>query len=246
MSDAAPSEHTRIKLRTPQLHWRGLVGCRTLDDAVALVAEEYDFAVHPYFLWMRDEATTVAAFRLSQVPFRYAVEGFSQSLAAVLARIPRLEARLALADNVAEEHGRGNELASHKRTFFQYLRALDATQEELGGDCPVAVRAFSHALLDFCLTQPYQSGAALLGIIEHLYVAISGDIADTIATRGWARAGSQSHYAVHHELDVEHAEDLLALARPAWSDESARAGVALGMLLGAYWFWHLYRELLPA
>lgn len=202
--------------------------------------------MHPYFLWMRDEATTATAFRHSQLPFRYAVEAFSQSLAAVLARIPRLEARLALADNVAEENGRGNELASHKRTFIQYLRALGATQDELGGDCPVAVSAFNHALLDFCLAQPYQPGAALLGIIEYLYVSISGDIAETIVARDWTTSGSQSHYAVHHELDVGHAADLLALARPVWGDESARKGVAQGLLLGAYWFWQLYRELLPA
>lgn len=232
--------------RTPRLYWRALVECDSLDDAVRLIAAEYDFGLHPYFQWMRDEETEVADFRASQVPFRFAVEAFSQSLAAVLARIPRLESRLALADNVADEHGRGNQLASHKRTFVQYLRALGATQEQLHADCPVFVSAFNHALLNFCLAQPHPPGAALLGIIEYLYITISADIGDTVHARGWAAPGSQRHYDVHKELDVGHAEDLLALARPSWRDPDARAQVAHALLLGAHWFWQLYKDMVPA
>jgi pyrroloquinoline-quinone synthase len=231
--------------RIPRLYWRSLVECASLDEAVRLVSAEYDFLQHPYFLWMAEPATDGVAFRQSQVVFRFAVEAFSQSLAAVLARIPRLEERLALADNVAEEHGRGNQLASHKRTFVQYLRALGAGPEELHADCPVAVSGFNHALLNFCLAQPHRPGAALLGIIEHLYVSISTAIGNTVETRGWAAPGSQRHYVVHQTLDVGHAEDLLALARPAWAEPEARAQVAHAMLLGAHWFWQLYRDLLP-
>ena len=241
------ARHSRPALepRTPRLFWRTLHACETLDDAVRLIAAEYDFAFHPYFQWMKREQTELAEFRASQVPFRFAVEAFSQSLAAVLARIPRLESRLALADNVADEHGRGNQLASHKRTFVQYLRALGATQEELHTDCPVYVSAFNHALLNFCLAQPHPPGAALLGIIEYLYIAISADIGDTVHARGWTAPGSQRHYDVHKELDVGHAEDLLALARPSWRDPDARAQVAHALLLGAHWFWQIYLDMVP-
>src|SRR5437868_8827582 len=174
------------ELVAPSLYWRELDACDSFDAAVRLIATSYDFSRHPYFVWMAAERTGVVEFRKSQVPFRFAVESFSQSLAAVLARVPRLEARLGLADNVAEEHGRGNQLASHERTFTQYLKALGTTPNELAADCPVTVHAFNHSLLDFCLAQPYPSGAALLGIIEHLYVWISGAIAETVQARGWA------------------------------------------------------------
>ncbi|MEO6774426.1 MAG: iron-containing redox enzyme family protein [Kofleriaceae bacterium] len=246
MDGSARPAPTSSQPRTPRLDWRALFECDALDDAVRLIAAEYDFALHPYFQWMKLEPTAQAEFCRSQVPFCYAVEAFSQSLAAVLARIPRLEARLALADNVAEEHGRGNQLASHKRTFVQFLRALGATQDELHADCPVYVTAFNHALLDFCLAQPHPPGAALLGIIEYLYIAISTDIGATVDARGWAAPGSQRHYDVHKDLDVTHAEDLLMLARPSWRDPDARAQVAHALLLGAHWFWQLYRDMLPA
>jgi len=235
----------RGTILVPQLYWRRLNEQPTLDEAVRIVAAEYDFTRHPYFVWMRAATTTAAEFKKSQVPFRFAVEAFSQSLAAVLARVPRVEARLALAENVAEEHGRGNQLASHKRTFVQYLRALGATPDELHADCPVAVSAFNHALLSFCLAQPHPPGAALLGVIEYVYVGISGSIARTLLERAWVQPGSQRHYEVHEQLDARHADDLLELARPAWREPDARAQVAHALLLGAHWFWQLYRDLLP-
>src|SRR5262245_54910250 len=88
-----------------------------LDDALAMVEAHYDFSRHPYFLWLagvgRDE------FRRTQVPFRFVVEEFSRSLAAVLAHLTDPDHRRAVAENVAEEHGHGNELTSHKATFLQ-------------------------------------------------------------------------------------------------------------------------------
>jgi pyrroloquinoline-quinone synthase len=246
MGVSAHPSGTGSSIVVPRLCWREVHERDTFDDAVALIAADYDFTRHPYFVWMLSEGTSVGEFRRSQVPFRFAVESFSQSLAAVLARIPRLEARLGVADNVAEEHGRGNQLASHKRTFVQYLRALGTTTPELEVDCPVAVSAFNHALLNFCLAQPHPAGAALLGIIEHLYVGISGSLAEMLRARAWAAPGSQRHYDAHKTLDVDHAEELFALARPTWHEPTARAQAAHALLLGAHWFWQLYRDLLPA
>ena len=245
MGVSAKRKRSGAELATPSLYWRELDACDSFDAAVRLIAASYDFSRHPYFVWMAAERTGVVEFRRSQVPFRFAVESFSQSLAAVLARIPRLEARLGVADNVAEEHGRGNQLASHKRTFAQYLRALGTTPAELAVDAPVAVSAFNQSLLNFSLAQPHTSGAALLGIIEHLYVGISGAIADAVTARGWAAPGTQRHYQEHQVLDVDHAAELFALARPSWREPTARAQTAHALLLGAHWFWQLYRDLLP-
>ena len=239
------ADATRPAQAAPSVAWRELDARDSLDGAVRTLTGAYDFSRHPYFVWMASERTGLVEFRRSQLPFRFAVESFSQSLAAVLARIPSLEARLGVFDNVAEEHGRGNQLASHKRTFAQYLKALGATPSELAGDCPVAVTAFNQSLLGFCLTQPSPAGAALLGIIEQLYVGISRAIAETVQTRGWAAPGTQRHYQVHELLDADHAEELFAVARPSWREPTARALTAQALGLGAHWFWQLYRDLRP-
>jgi pyrroloquinoline-quinone synthase len=179
------------------------------------------------------------------VRFRFAVEGWSQALSAVLARVPWLEKRRALAANIADEHGEALE-RSHKASFERYLRALGATAAELRAPCPIAVRAFHHATRNFCLVMPFEAGAAALGIIEQLYIGISRTIGRLLAERRWAAPDSQDHYALHEELDVEHARELLDLAAPGWADPRSRREIALGLLLGAHHFWQLYLDLLPA
>jgi pyrroloquinoline-quinone synthase len=223
-----------------------LVNLPTLEAAVNRVAAVYDFRHHPYLIWMQADTTSRQEFRRSQLPFRFAVESFSQALAAILARIPLLEARLPLFENIAEEHGGGSILRSHKYTFRQYLQALGATTTEFDTPCTTPVLAFNQSILGYCLTQPPEAGAAMLGTIEHLYIDISRAIAYTIHHRGWAAAGSQSHYATHEKLDAEHARDLLILAANAWDESRSRAQVAQGLVLGAHYFWSLYDDLLPS
>ncbi|MFB2919710.1 iron-containing redox enzyme family protein [Aerosakkonema funiforme] len=230
----------------PSLIWEDLIAIPTLEAAALQVATVYDFHRHPYIIWMQSNSTSRDAFRRSQLPFRFAVESFSQALAAVLARTPLLEARLPLAENVAEEHGHGECLRSHKYTFRQYLCALGATATELEIPCSTNVLAFNQSILTYCLTQPGEAGAAMLGIIEYLYVGISGSIAHTVCDRAWTTPGSQSHYAVHEKLDTEHARDLLILAEPAWHESRSRVLVAQGLVLGAHYFWSLYRDLQPS
>jgi pyrroloquinoline-quinone synthase len=227
----------------PALAWEDLAAMPTLDAAVLQVAAIYDFRCHPYLICMQSHSTSREAFRQSQLPFRFAVESFSQALAAVLARIPLLEARLPLADNVAEEHGRGDRWRSHKYTFRQYLQALGATSAELENPCTIPVLAFNQSILTYCLSQSGEAGAALLGMIEYLYVGISASIARTLNDRSWVADGSQSHYAVHEKLDIEHARDLLMLAAPAWHEPRSRTQVVQGLVLGAHYFWSLYRDL---
>jgi pyrroloquinoline-quinone synthase len=228
----------------PALDVEELRAASTLEAAVALIDARYDFARHPYFLWLAGPATTRDEFRKSQVPFRFAVEAWAQSLAAVLAHLTAPEARRAVADNLEEEHGRGNELASHKATFLQYLRALGAEPAELERPCTAGASAFNQSMLAFCLGHAAEAGAAATGIIEHLYIGISGTLARTVHERAWCAPGSQRHYEVHEQLDQTHARDLLEIARTAWPEPATRAPVALGLLLGAHWFWLLYRDLL--
>ncbi|PZO42113.1 MAG: hypothetical protein DCF19_07645 [Pseudanabaena frigida] len=237
-----PMANPRI-LQYPELIVEDLRQLPSLQAAVLQISEVYDFNSHPYILWMKDPLTDRDSFRRSQLPFRFAVEAFSQPLAAVLARTAPLEARLPLLANITEEHGHGDRWRSHKYTFQQYLHALGATELELESPCTVPVLAFNQSILSYCLMQSGESGAAMLGMIEHLYVSISAAIARTINQRGWTKKGSQSHYAVHEKLDTEHARDLLLLAEASWMNPHSRSQVLRGLALGAHYFWSLYRDL---
>lgn len=209
------------------------------------VAAIYDFSRHPYFVWMQLESTSRGDFRRSQLAFRFAVECFSQPLAAVLARFTTLEDRFGIVANLSEEHGHGLITRSHKHTFREYLLALGVSDDELNTPCSTAVCAFNYSILGFCLGQPGEVGAAMLGIIEYLYVNISAAIAQTITQRDWAIPGSQSHYTTHEKLDTLHAEDLFSLARSSWEEPRSRQEISQALVLGAYYFWSLYNGLLP-
>lgn len=240
-----PTSHTAMTIPSSSLSFQQVASLPNLDQAIAAVAAAYDFSQHPYFVWMQDNQTSRTDFCKSQLPFRFAVESFSQSLAAVLARLPILESRLALADNIAEEHGKGDLQRAHKSTFHQYLKAIGATPDDLRSPCTVSVLAFNQSILNYCLTQPAESSAALLGIIEYLYIDISALIAQTIEQRQWVGAGGQSHYKTHEVLDVAHARDLFVLAHPSWECELLRRQIAQGIILGAHYFWSMYSGLLP-
>jgi pyrroloquinoline-quinone synthase len=237
---------THKTLTNPQLVWEDVAHIPTFSGAINRVAEVFDFCRHPYILWMQASSTNRESFRRSQLPFRYAVECFSQPLSAVLARIVFLEQRLPIFQNVAEEHGNGITSRSHKFTFIEYLQALGANYDELDAPCSIPVLAFNQSILNYCLSQPPEVGAAMLGIIEHLYVEISGTIAKTIERRHWVLPGSQSHYASHEKLDTEHARDLLVLAAPVWDELRSRRQVSQALVLGAHYFWSLYNGLLPS
>src|SRR5689334_19414714 len=115
------------------------------DQAVVAVMKACDFAHHPYFVWLESNRVTREQFLASQLPFRFAVEAFSQPLAAVLARTPSLEQRLGLADNVADEHGRGDPARAHKHTFAGFLKSLGAAEADFAAACPATVIAFNRA-----------------------------------------------------------------------------------------------------
>ncbi|BBM85134.1 iron-containing redox enzyme family protein [Candidatus Uabimicrobium amorphum] len=212
-----------------------------LDKMYVYIAQQYNFRQHPYFVWMNNEATR-KSFLKSQLSFRYAVESFSCALAACLSKINCLEKRIHLAENVQEEHGSGDLRKAHKHTFIEFLQALGAKEQEVQRPCSVGVHAFNESIRNFCLANPGEHGAALLGMIEYLYIDISAQIAKKICEDKWVEPGSQSHYATHEVLDVEHARELFDICRDTW--DKSRGEIATAAALGGHYFWNVYLAML--
>jgi pyrroloquinoline-quinone synthase len=212
-----------------------------LEDAYKFVAREFDFAKHPYFWWMKQN--NKQSFGQSQIPFRYAVEGFSCALAATVAKIPELERRVKLAENVAEEHGLLGDKIPHKQTITEFLNVMGIENHELDIPCPAGVHSFNQSLRNYCLSNSPEAGAALLGIIEYVFITISNVVAKHIERNNWVKAGSQRHYEVHEILDIEHSQVLFDICSPYWDLDVKRLEISQGLLLGAYYFWDLYNEL---
>jgi len=243
----AEGSRSTMKFRNPVVSPASLVHHATIYDAGAAVAQSHDLEAHPYFHWMLKPETTRQAFMLSQLPFRYNIDAFAQCLAAVLARIPDIKRRLATVfDNVKEEHGHGNYHRTHPATFETFLRSIGASEEDLAVPSPTPAVMMMEFCLSYCLANPPEHGAALLGMVELTYVKVSTMIANTIAARQWGDIDAQNHYRVHEELDVSHSHDLLLVAADTWEKSPhQREALAHSLLVGANFVWTVYHDMHP-
>jgi pyrroloquinoline-quinone synthase len=242
ISKKANQSLSRLQMHYPSiLSIEDIILYSDLKEAYTHVAKVFNFARHPYFDWMKN--IDKQSFARSQIPFRYAVEGFSCALAATLAKIPQLERRVRLADNVAEEHGLIGDKVPHKYTIAEFLHALGIEKSELDVPCPAGVHAFNQSIRNFCLSNSPEAGAALLGIIEYVFISISNVVGTHIVSAGWTTKGSQRHYETHEELDIEHSQVLFDICEGRWQYLWKREEICLGLILGAHYFWELYNAL---
>ncbi len=184
----------------------------------------------------------------SQTQFLFAVVFFSRPMAVLAGRLPRPEMRLALLDNVLDEHGHGNPSLTHERTFLELLGRFGMTPAQIEGRALwPEVRAFNTALTGLCTMDDTYTALAALGIIEDSFATLSARIGQALVARGWLPAERVVHYALHEELDVLHAEGFYRTLRvPFAAHPRHRYQIAQGLELGAYLFRALYDGLYDA
>lgn len=206
-----------------------------------------DLAEHPYFRGLAHDFTR-EDFVETQIQFLFAVVFFSRPMAALAGRLPRPEHRLALLENVADEHGHGNLSFSHERTFLELLSRLGVGLDDIERRALwPEVRAFNTTLAGVAMLDDTLTGLAVLGIIEDLFARISTSIGKGIVARGWLSADAIVHYTTHEQLDEAHAEGFYAQLRGPFSRHPRHAyQVEQGLDLGAYVFLRLYEDLWAA
>lgn len=185
-------------------------------------------------------------FLKTQIQFRFAVENFGAVIAGVLSKIPRTKERMQVAENVAEEHGYNDLTNTHYTTFMQFLKSMNKNNLNLNPKPNTSVLSFNQAVGNFVATHSFYEGAALVGMIELMYVDMSSFIADTVHSRNWDSLCEQKHYDVHAVLDIEHAQELFEVSELLWNngDNIIKGQIEDAMKLGAHYFYRLYDDLL--
>ena len=181
----------------------------------------------------------------TQIQFFHAVIFFSRPMAALVGRIPRPQMRVALLENIGDEHGSGRLTVCHENTFVELLSRLGVDRPEIDRRAMwPEVRAFNAALLGTCSTDDVYTGLAALGIIEDMFAGISTEIGQSIVSRAWLKRRDVVHYTTHESLDVQHAEGFYAsLYEPYERHPRWRYQIDQGLELGAYTFLRLYDDL---
>jgi pyrroloquinoline quinone (PQQ) biosynthesis protein C len=216
-----------------------------LDAAVARVKRQHPIDENPYFRSLRDGSFERDDFVETQVQFLFAVVFFSRPMAALAGRLARPERRVALLENISDEHGHGNLRVSHERTFLALLGRLGVTPEEVERRALwPEVRAFNTVLAGVATLDDTPTALAAMGVIEDLFARISARIGRAIVDRGWLPEDQIVHYATHERLDEQHAEGFYAQLRAPFARHPRHAyQVTQGLELGAHIFLRLYEDL---
>jgi pyrroloquinoline quinone (PQQ) biosynthesis protein C len=214
-------------------------------SAIAALKERVAPLDNPYFRSLRDGTMTLEQFVETQIQFFHAVIFFSRPMAALVGRLPRPQMRLALLENLGDEHGSGRLTVCHENTFVELLSRLGVARADIDARALwPEVRAFNTTLLGACALDDVYTALAALGIVEDLFAGISAEIGRGIVARGWLRRSEVVHYATHERLDVQHAEGFYASLYEPWETHARwRYQIQQGLELGAYAFLRLYEDL---
>lgn len=174
------------------------------EKIVAKTKENFETGFVKYQKFMKD--STQEEFSKSQKPFYYAVEAFPAILCYLAAGIKTSELRLKVAENIWEEHGKGDPTCFHTSTFKQFLNAIDSSPVDHIEHNPFITKWVS----DWYNTNDSFDLSIKLAAIEYLYAPISDCIANHLTTL--ILNNEQSHYSKHAVLDWEHGEELLDVA----------------------------------
>jgi pyrroloquinoline-quinone synthase len=204
------------------------------------------FLSNPYFTALKDGSMSQEDFRASQEQFYFAVRYFPRPMAALISRMSDSIQRIDLLHNIVEEHGDFRQEQFHQNTFRKFLASIGGrSPDQPGVTMGPAVHAFNNVLMAACLSNEIPIGVCCLGIIEHAFANVSAFIGKTVVERGWVAAANLTHYALHAELDVRHAEEFFVIVESVWDKADGQAAIRQGLELGAYAFDQLYRNLIP-
>lgn len=219
-----------------------------MQDVIDRIKLAHDPGQNPYFQALARGTFAREDFVETQIQFLFAVVFFSRPMSILAGRIGRPELRLSLLDNVEDEHGHGDLSLSHERTFLELLARLGVSPAEVEQRALwPEVRAFNTTLLGVSSLDDTYTALAALGIIEDLFAGISTRIGQGILASGWVAREQIVHYAVHEQLDEQHAEGFYKLLRGPYAKHPRHAyQVTQGLELGAYIFLRLYEDLFRA
>jgi pyrroloquinoline-quinone synthase len=214
-----------------------------LKDYLETTVGSLRLEAHPYFSNLLNGNTSKSAFVESQKHFAYMVKYFSRPMASVIANIPNAITRSALVANLWEEHGQGDPQRIHGRTIVTLVERLGGDVDALPEDEVVpVVDVFNSALKGIAAYQDYRLSTSVFGGIERTFVDVSHLICKGIISRGWLPEGQITHYSLHKEIDIRHAEEFLEVAAESWGDPDGQVLIKRGIRLGARLFANVYTE----
>jgi pyrroloquinoline quinone (PQQ) biosynthesis protein C len=195
---------------------------------------------HPLFERLRHDALSPPAARAIALDIFHVVSHFPRFLSAVLTTLHDHRLRMRLVENLYNEHGAMDPARVHVVTYRTFLRELGLSDADIDSHQPaLGAVVYVRAVLALCQREQPAEALATLAVIEEIVARVS-----PIVGRWGARQGAHddSHFGVHEELDLTHADEIYELAGHFWGSHEAE--VRRGLALGMYYQRRLYTDLL--
>ncbi|MGC4093784.1 MAG: iron-containing redox enzyme family protein [Polyangiaceae bacterium] len=199
---------------------------------------------HALFRLIEAGALSRSAERAIGIEVFHVTAAFPRFLAALAARIETHERRMPVVANLLCEHGGSAPHSAHVFSYRRFLFDLGIAPEAIDASRPgLCAVVYTRALLDLCAQQALPEARAALAIVEDIVARVSPLLANHARTRS-ASVDAGAHFALHAELDQEHADE--SYAETELDFAAAPEAVQRGFELGLYYQMRLYSDLLDA
>lgn len=163
------------------------------------------------------------------------VRQFTRFISAIYANCPHRDAQALLAENLWEEHGRGDDERDHYSLVRRMARSLGATDEEIGLAQPLPETIdYINYCFEITRNGSFVEGMTAIGLgIEYYMPVFFGVMADSLRKNYGLAFEDVEYLSVHVEDDEAHARRSLEMIEKYadTDDERERAKQALREML---------------
>src|SRR5215813_3804139 len=182
-----------------------------IEELFAIVREES--TRDPFFDAMRAGQVSREGIKTWALQALQVVREFTRFISAIHANCPHREAQQLLAENLWEEHGRGNAERDHFALIKRLARSLGAIDEEIG---QTEMLPETSAYIEHCFqvtrNGSFIEGMTAIGVgIERFMPVFFGVLAESLVTHYGLTKTDVEYLLVHVGEDEDHAERSLEI-----------------------------------
>lgn len=192
-----------------------------IEELFAIVREES--TRDPFFDAVRKGQVSREGVKLWALQALQVVREFTRFISAIHANCPHREAQQLLAENLWEEHGRGNAERDHFALIKRLARSLGATDAEIEQTEPLPeTTAYIEHCFQVTRNGTFLEGMTAIGVgIERFMPLFFGVLAESLITHYGLTKTEVEYLLVHVGEDEDHAErSLEIIERYAVTEES--------------------------
>tara|TARA_B100000945_G_C20375123_1_gene594175 strand:- start:635 stop:1297 length:663 start_codon:yes stop_codon:yes gene_type:complete len=186
-----------------------------------------------YFKDILNNKISLNMFKQVQYDFYPAVTFFSKPMLMICSKIDDYSIRWKILENIIDEHGSGIEKDNHGYTYKMFLINLGFNCDKIDFEkINQYILEFNSILMKECIENHWVKGAAMIAIMEDLYMDISKIIYKFLINNKYLEENKIFHYKLHKEVDAKHSDDMYNILSTYWNKSELNKDIRQGLYDG--------------